>query len=128
MYAQAATFEAAGLTTVVINAKTPDQSHMWMKVSESSPWVLLLSPKKLANDLGFQKRVCLLTVDKAYLLDTWGNSFQKAYLQIKFMCVHFEPALVMIAMTAVLLPGEQTEWVCKFIGLWDNHHTVQWSN
>ena len=136
MYAQAATFEAAGLTTVVINAETPDRSHMWTKASESGPRVLLLSPEqliskqfeKLVNDLGFRKRVCLLAVDEAHLLDTWGNSFRKAYLQIEFMRARFEPALVMIAMTATLLPGEQTERVRKFIGLRDNHHTVQRSN
>ena len=136
MYVQAATFEAAGLTTVVINAETRDRSHMWTKASESGPRVLLLSPEqliskqleRLVNDLGFRKRVCLLAVDEAHLLDTWGNSFRKAYLQIEFMRARFESALVMIAMTATLLPGEQTERVRKFIGLRDNHHTVRRSN
>lgn len=33
----------------------------------------------------------------------------------------------MIAMTATLLPGKQTERVCKFVGL-QGYHTVQQSN
>ena len=109
---------------------------MWTRASENGSRVLLLSPEqliskqleRLVNDSEFRKRVCLLAVDEAHLLDTWGNSFRKAYLQIEFMRARFESAMVMIAMTATLLPGEQTERVRKFIGLRDNHHTVQRSN
>ena len=63
-----------------------------------------------------------------HLLDTWGHDFRKAYLQIEFMRARFESSLVMIAMTATLLPGNQTERVRNFVGLRDHHHTVQRSN
>lgn len=126
----------AGLTTVVINAETPERSDMWTRAGGSGSRVLLLSPEqliskrleKLVNDSGFRKRVCLLAVDELHLLDTWGHSFRKAYLQIEFMRARFESGLVMIAMTATLLPGKQTERVCKFVGLQDCHHTVRQSN
>ena len=128
-------FKEAGLTTVVINAETPEHSDMWTRAGESGSQVLLLSPEqliskqleKLVNNSEFHKRVCLLAVDEVHLLDSWGNSFRKAYLQIKFMRACFESTLVMIAMTATLLPGKQTEWVCKFVGL-QGYHTVQRSN
>ena len=109
---------------------------MWTRAGASGPRVLLLSPEqliskrleKLVNDSGFRKRVCLLAVDEAHLLDTWGSSFRKAYLQIEFMRARFELSLVMIAMTATLLPGKQTERVSSFIGLRDGYHMVQRSN
>ena len=122
--------------TVVINSETSERSVMWIRAGESGSRVLLLSPEqliskrleKLVNDSGFRKRVCLLGVDELHLLDTWGHDFRKAYLQIEFMRARFESSLVMIAMTATLLPGNQTERVCKFVGLRDHHHTVQRSN
>ena len=109
---------------------------MWARAGESGSRVLLLSPEqliskrleKLVNNSGFRRRVCLLTIDELHLLDTWGHSFRKAYLQIEFMRARFESNLVMIAMTATLLPGEQSKRVCKFVGLRDHHHTVQRSN
>ena len=109
---------------------------MWTRAGESGPRVLLLSPEqliskrleKLVNDSGFRQRVCLLAVDEVHLLDTWGNSFRKAYLQIEFMHARLESSLAMIAMTATLLPGKQTKRVCNFVGLQDHHHTVQRSN
>ena len=109
---------------------------MWIRAGETGPRVLLLSPEqliskrleKLVNNSAFRKRVCLLAVDEAHLLDTWGNSFRNAYLQIEFMRARFESSLVVIAMTATLLPGKQTKRVCDFVGLREDHHTVQRSN
>ena len=129
-------FREAGLTTVIINAETPERSDMWTRAGESGSRVLLLSPEqliskrleKLVNDSGFRRRVCLLSVDEVHLLDTWGKSFRKAYLQIEFMRARFESNLVMIAMTATLLPGEQTERICKFVGLKSRYHKVHRSN
>lgn len=109
---------------------------MWARAGEIGPRVLLLSPEqliskrleKLVNDSCFRKRVCLLAVDEVHLLDSWGSSFRKAYLQIEFMRARFDSNLTMIAMTATLLPGKQTKRVTKFIGLQYDHHTVQRSN
>ena len=128
-------FRKAGLTAVVINAETPERSGMWTRVGESGARVLLLSPEqliskwleKLVNNSGFRKRVCLLAVDEVHLLDTWGSCFRKAYYQIGYVRARLESALSMIAMTATLLPGNQSEGVCKFVGLQD-YHTVQRSN
>jgi len=68
---------------VVINAETPKCSDMWIRAGEGGSRVLLLSPEqliskrleKLINNSAFRGRVCLLAVDKAHLLDSWGNSF-----------------------------------------------------
>jgi len=128
-------FRAVGLTAVVINAETPERSDMWARAGENGPRVLLLSPEqliskrfeKLVNDSSFRRRVCLLAVDEVHLLDSWGNSFRKAYQQIQFVRARFELSLLVIAMTATLLPGDQTNRVCNFVGL-RNYHTVQRSN
>ena len=135
MCAQAATFREAGLTAVVINADTPERSDMWIRAGEDGSRVLLLSPEqliskrleKLINNSTFRRRVCLLVVDEAHLLDSWGNSFRKAYQQIQYVRARLETSMVAIAMTATLLPGDQTDRVCEFIGL-RSHHTVRRSN
>jgi hypothetical protein len=108
---------------------------MWTRAGEEGPRVLLLSPEqliskrleKLVNDSVFRRRVCLLAVDEVHLLDSWGTSFRKAYQQIQYVRARFESRLVAIAMTATLLPGDQTNRVCEFVGL-RNYHTVQRSN
>ena len=113
-------FREAGLTTVVINAKTSNHSGMWTRVDKKGPWVLLLLPKqliskwleKLVSDSAFCGRVCLLAVDEAHLLDSWGSSFQKLYQQIQYMYACFKSNLVTIAMTATLLPCDQMDHVC----------------
>lgn len=132
---QAVTFREVGLTAVVVNAQTPERSDMWIRAGEGGSRVLLLSPEqliskrleKLINDSAFCRRVCLLAVDEAHLLDSWGNSFRQAYQQIQYVRVRFNSSLVAIAMTATLLPGDQTDRVSEFIGL-RNYHTVQRSN
>jgi len=128
-------FRRVGLTAVVINAETPERSDMWTRAGENGPRVLLLSPEqliskrleKLVNDSAFRRRVCSLAVDEVHLLDSWGNSFRKAYQQIQYVRARFESSLVVIAMTATLLPGDQTDRVCSFVGL-RGYHTVQRSN
>ena len=132
---QAAVFREAGLTAVVINAETPERSEMWTRAGENGSRVLLLSPEqliskrleKLINDSSFRRRVCLLAVDEVHLLDSWGNSFRKAYQQIQYVRARFELSLVAVAFTATLLPDDQTDRVCHFIGL-QRYHTVQRSN
>jgi len=120
---------------MVIDAETPECSDMWIRAGEGGSRVLLLSPEqfiskcleKLINDSAFRGRVCLLAVDEAHLLDSWGNSFRQAYHQIRYVRARFNSSLVVIAMTATLLPGDQTNQVSEFIGL-RNHHTVRRSN
>jgi len=120
---------------VVINAETPEHSDMWIRAGEAGPRVLLMSPEqltskrleKLVDSLTFRRRVCLLAVDEAHLLDSWGTSFRKAYQQVQYVRARFESNAVTITMTATLLPGDQTNRVCKFIGL-QNYHTIQRSN
>lgn len=108
---------------------------MWNRADESGPRILLLSPEKLAskrlekliNDSGFRRRVCLLAVDEVHLLNSWGHTFRKAYQQIQYVRARLESNMVAIAMTAMLLPGDQTNRVCEFVGL-KNYHTVRRSN
>jgi len=66
-------------------------------------------------------------VDEVHLLDSWGTSFRKSYQQIQYIRARFEFNLVEIAMTATLLPDNQTDRVCEFVGLRD-YHTVRRSN
>ena len=97
--------------------------------------MLLLSPEQLiskrlewlVNNSVFRRRVCLLAVDEVHLLDSWGTSFRKSYQQIQYIRARFDSKLVEIAMTATLLPDDQTDRVCEFVGLRE-YHTVRRSN
>ena len=123
------------MTAIVINAETTERSDVWNRAGESGSRVLLLSPEqliskrleKLINVSAFRGRVCLLGVDEAHLLDSWGNSFRQAYQQIQYVRARFDSNLVEIAMTATLLPGDQTDRITEFVGL-QNYHTIQRSN
>ena len=120
---------------MVINAETSERSEMWVRAGECGQRILLLSPEqlisknleKLVNKPTFRGRVCLLAIDEVHLLDSWGHSFRKAYQQIQYVRARFESSLVTIAMSATLLPGDQTDRVCEFVGL-RNYHTVRRSN
>ena len=135
MFSQAATFRGAGLTAVVINAETSERSEMWVRAGECGQRILLLSPgqlisknlEKLVSKPTFRGRVCLLAVDEVHLLDSWGHSFRKAYQQIQYVRARFESSLVTIAVSATLLPGDQTGQVCEFVGL-RNYYTIRRSN
>jgi len=57
--------------------------------------------------------------------EVWNRSDDVGvYQQIQYVRARFESSLLVIAMTATLLPGDQSDRVCNFIGL-RGYHTVQ---
>ncbi|KAH9915339.1 uncharacterized protein B0H18DRAFT_886066 [Fomitopsis serialis] len=86
-------FQAAGLSTLVINANTTKaalatrrEGSLW-KVACSKKAVILLSPEQLAtpgfsflvNDPAFAARIMALNVDEAHLLDSWGHNSDRSF-------------------------------------------------
>lgn len=134
-------FQAAGLTTLVINAVTTDAARvkdgrdLWTHASQVD--VLLLAPEQLSTsgfdrllkDKTYQKRVVALGVDEVHLLNSWGQSFRKAFNQIGGARMRFDYSPILIALTATLRTGPPLQSVCMFLGLHLGHyHLIRRSN
>jgi superfamily II DNA helicase RecQ len=51
------------------------------------------------DDTAFLRRVCLLAVDEAHILNTWGAAFRKVYRQIGWIRARLQD-VVLLALTA----------------------------
>ena len=86
--------QCAGLTTIAIHTDTI--SAMWkqnndlFQVMKRDISMILVSPEQLRSK-GFEKliqcsvfvdRLCMMAVDEAHLMNTWGQSFHKDFQQI----------------------------------------------
>jgi len=98
--------------------------------------VVLVSPEQLLtqrfeaaiSDKDFAKRVCVMAVDEAHLLNTWGKSFRKSYLQVGWARARLKNAVPLITTTATLQGGKNTKDTCTFLGLHANLHVIHRSN
>ena len=84
-----------GLRSLVINADTIQEAHQrgenkWKKVDTEPNIVFMASDQLISDgfsglmkdDTAFLCRVCLLAVDEAHTLNTWGAAFRNVYHQI----------------------------------------------
>jgi superfamily II DNA helicase RecQ len=92
---QASVMDKFGLKGLVINSDTVHAAQLrgeniWEK-AEKEPSMVFLAPEQLSspgfNELSkddgiFATRVCVIAVDEAHLLNTWGASWRKAFRQI----------------------------------------------
>src|ERR1700735_958084 len=90
-----------GLRFLVINADTIREAHQWgeniWKKADTEPNMVFRAPEQLISDgfsglmkddTAFLCRVCLLAVDEAHILNTWGAAFRKVYHQIGWIRAH----------------------------------------
>jgi hypothetical protein len=72
--------------------------------------------------------VCVIAVDEAHLLNTWGASWRKAFRQIGWVRARFSD-VVLIALTATMRGGKHIRSVCEFLGLQRGQfHLIRRSN
>jgi len=131
----------AGLTTIAIHADTISatrkQNNDLFQVVKRDISMILVSPEQLRSK-GFEKliqcsvfvdRLCMMAVDEAHLMNTWGQSFRKDFQQIGWARARLASRVPMAAVTATLQVGDPTEWVCKFLGFESGRfHTIRRSN
>ena len=122
---------SAGLTAVAINADTLTSARKTKRSLyediEHGVSMVLLSPEqlkssafeKLVNKPSFKERLCMMAVDKAHLLNTWGQSFRKDFQQIGWVRARFQHSIPIAAVTATLQVGGPTDRVRKFLGFED---------
>jgi len=63
------------------------------------------------DDENFRQSLIQHTVDEAHLVDTWGGSFCKAYLNIGPLHLKLDSSVVLVGITATLKPGRSQKLV-----------------
>ncbi|KIJ09315.1 hypothetical protein PAXINDRAFT_102280 [Paxillus involutus ATCC 200175] len=104
---------AAGLSAVAINGDHVDAAR------QNGQDLF-----KQANDPKFNQRVCMMAVDEAHLLNSWGETFRKDYQQTGWLRARFDRWLPLLAVTATMQDGVHTKKVCDFLGFKDGQYCI----
>ncbi|CDO73525.1 hypothetical protein BN946_scf185013.g160 [Trametes cinnabarina] len=128
-------FHAGGFSTLIINKDTTDRARREdppREIWDAAPAaeVLLLSPEQLTSanfaallrNKEYQSRVVVLGVDEIHLLNTWGKTFRRDFLEIGSVRMRFEHRPQIIALSATLRSGLPFRSVCAFLGLHSGHY------
>ncbi|KAJ7472481.1 P-loop containing nucleoside triphosphate hydrolase protein [Mycena latifolia] len=126
-----ATMKNLGLKALAINAETRCEARrrhnqdLWF-LARTEPNVILTGPeqlktaeyeKALRND-AFQRRICATGFDEVHLLNTWGASFRKHFLQMGFVKARTSNSHnSWILTSATVRDGAPFESICKLLGL-----------
>jgi len=94
--------------------------------------MILLSPEqlksksceRLLNDKEFGKRLCMVGVDEAHLINSWGSNFCKDFRQIGWTRSRLLNRVPTLAVTATLQVGEPTTQVCHTLGFQRGAHEI----
>jgi superfamily II DNA helicase RecQ len=121
--------ENFGLKCFVINQDTIHEAQVrgediWEKAQTESRMEFLALEQLISdgfNDLSkdgseFAGCVCVIAVDEAHLLDTWGASWRKAFQQIGWVWAWFSD-VVLIVLTATMWGRKHIASMCTFLGL-----------
>ena len=113
--------EKFGLKGLVINGDTIQEvqtrgEDIWEK-AQMEPNIVFLAPEQLISkgfdnlskdDSPFTAQICVIAIDEAHLLKTWGSSWRKAFQQIGWVWTQFSD-VVLIALTATMCRGKHIE-------------------
>lgn len=72
--------------------------------------------KTMINNETFRKRWKVVYVDEAHLVSDWGPDFHNTYEEIWTIRAHAPKDLTVVALSATLEPGGQTERVLSKLG------------
>ena len=75
------------------------------------------------DDENFRQSLVQHTVDEAHLVDTWGGSFRKAYLNIGPLHLKLDSSVVLIRITVTLKPGRSQKFVLDQLGFTSQTNT-----
>ncbi|KAJ7115601.1 P-loop containing nucleoside triphosphate hydrolase protein [Mycena crocata] len=120
-----------GIKAVAINAETQCDARrrhnqdLWF-LARTEPNVILTDPEQLKTaeyeaalrDDDFQKRICGTGFDEVHLLNTWGSSFCKDFLQMGFVKARMQDVHnPWILTSATVRDGASFENICRLFGL-----------
>ncbi|KAF5370439.1 hypothetical protein D9615_009741 [Tricholomella constricta] len=120
---------AKGVTAIAINAEAQETAlragrNLWAEAQDCRYQVITISPEslrssefdKLLADPTFYKRWGLLVVDEVHLIDEWGRDFRPLYQDIWSVRSRGPDGLVVVALSATVEPGHQTDAIIRHLG------------
>ena len=125
-----AQFTKLGLRALVINSHSLDTArrssatNLWM-LACAGVTVIILSPEQLTskgfesllqNDT-FRRRICIMGLDEAHTIDTWGAAFRKSYKQVGVARFRMPSRVRLIATSSTIRAGLPKENIRKSLGL-----------
>lgn len=129
-----------GLKAIAINSQTRCEARrhhnqdLWMQ-ARTEPNVILTGPEQLKSseyekalrDETFQERICGTGFDEAHLLNSWGASFRKEFLQMGFVHARMTGSHnPWIVTSATVREGSPFSNICELLGLDDaNFHLIR---
>ncbi|KAJ7429298.1 hypothetical protein FB451DRAFT_1070863 [Mycena latifolia] len=131
--------KSLGLNALAINSETRnaalrENKDLWF-LARTEPSVVLTGPEQLKTaefektlrDKTFYDRVCGTGFDEVHLLNTWGTSFRKDFLQMGFvkhrLTEHRNP---WILTSATVRAGSPFDNICNLLGLkTGNFHLIR---
>ncbi|THG93323.1 hypothetical protein EW026_g7882 [Hermanssonia centrifuga] len=132
-----------GITAAAINADTlaaarlkqPNYS-LWEQAKEGKYQIIFLSPEMLASPSfrafidtpDVRLRLGLFCVDECHLVDEWGADFRKPYASISSVRPWLPEWTSLVALTATLEPGRQTDAVTQLLGFRKNDYFFEKRN
>ncbi|KAJ7699249.1 P-loop containing nucleoside triphosphate hydrolase protein, partial [Mycena rosella] len=126
-----ANMKKLGFKALAINMETRDEARrrhnqdLWL-LARTEPNIILTGPEQLKSseyekalrDRTFQDRICGTGFDEVHLLNTWGQSFRKDFLQVGFakarMSGRHNP---WILTSATVRHGAPFDSICRLLGL-----------
>ena len=126
-----------GLESLAINSDTTTMAKQskgldLFQDARREVTMILLSPEqlksksceRLLNDKEFGKRLCMVGVDEAHLINSWGSNFRKDFQQIGWTRSRLLNRVPTLAVTATLQVGEPTTQVCRTLGFQHGTHEI----
>ena len=108
-----------GLESLAINSDTTTMAKQskgldLFQDARREVTMILLSPEqlksksceRLLNDKEFGKRLCMVGVDEAHLINSWGSNFRKDFRQIGWTRLRLLNRVPTLAVTATLQVGD----------------------
>lgn len=130
-------FTKLGINALAINADATTKAecetpkvNLWEKAALETCQVLLLSPEQLNTD-NFRSfisnpdvrlRLALFSIDECHLVDEWGVGFRPAYQGVGFQRSWLPDWTAVLALTATLEPGRQTDAVAQMLGFYEGRY------
>ncbi|KAJ7127278.1 P-loop containing nucleoside triphosphate hydrolase protein, partial [Mycena crocata] len=131
--------EMARLISVAINSETRSiarrhNQDQWV-LARTEPNVILTGPEQLKTadfektlrDKSFNERICGMGCDEVHLLNSWGTTFRKDFLQMGFILSRFSGSHNPYILTsATVRDGTPFDNICELLGLkTGNFHLIR---
>jgi len=110
-----------GIKSCCFNSNLADKSLTRSEILNGEYSIIYITPEMIIHSedllLQLDKRIgiCLIAIDEAHCISSWGNSFRSSYLELSCLKKWF-PAIPILALTGTATPKIQDD-IIKLLGL-----------